>query len=322
MSANPDPIEMRVKSVTNEAQGINSWELVPVKGGELPPFTAGSHIDLHLSNGLVRSYSLTNTQDERHRYVVAINNDPQSKGGSRLVHEKLRAGDTLKVAPPRNNFELVENANHVVFIAGGIGVTPMWCMIQRLEKLGKSWELHYSTRTRVMCAFHDKLQELEKKKPGRVKLNFDQEPGGKMTDIKAVIASLPADAHIYCCGPNPMLKAFEEACASRPPANVHVEYFTAKAEAAVDGGYTVVLARSGKSFQVPPGKTILDVLLDSKIDAPFSCMQGVCGTCETKVLEGTPDHRDSVLTPDEQASGKTMMICCSGSKSDKLVLDM
>jgi tetrachlorobenzoquinone reductase len=323
MSAN-ESIEVLVKAVTNEAQGINAWEFQSVSGQELPPFTAGAHIDLQLSNGMVRSYSLCNSQDDRHRYVVAINKDPASRGGSKFIHETLRPGDRLKITPPRNNFPLVEDAKHVVFIAGGIGITPMFGMIQRLEKLGRSWEIFYSARVQEMCAFKSALEELEAKKAGRVHLNFDQAPGGKMLDLNALISRLPADAHYYCCGPNPMLKAFEGACAAagRPQVQVHVEYFTAKEEASVEGGFTVVLQRSGKSFEIPPGKTILDTLLDNKIDVPFSCMQGVCGTCEIKVLEGIPDHRDSVLTPDEQASNKTTMICCSGSKSPKLVLDL
>jgi vanillate O-demethylase ferredoxin subunit len=317
-----DRIDVRIKTINSEAQGINSLELIPAAGGELPPFTAGAHIDLHLANGLMRSYSLMNPQGERHRYVIAVNKDAASKGGSRFVHENLKAGGTLSITAPRNNFPLIETASRVVLIGGGIGITPLWCMIQRLEELGRAWELFYSTRTREMMAFRDRLEALEKKSGGRVHLNFDHEPDGKMFDLAAIVAAVPADAHLYCCGPTPMLQAFEAACKSRPPAQVHVEYFTAKEEAATEGGYTVVLARSGKTFTIPSGKTILDTLLDAKIDVPFSCMQGVCGTCETKVIEGVPDHRDSVLTQAEQAANKTMMICCSGSKSAKLVLDL
>ena len=319
-----DNIEVLVKSITHEALGINAWELRRPDGGELPPFTAGSHIGLHLANGMVRSYSLCNSQHERDRYVIAINRDPRSSGGSRFIHEALRAGDTIHISPPRNNFPLVENASHVVFIAGGIGITPLYSMIQRLEQLGCSWELHYSARVSQMCAFKAQLDTLEKKRPGRVHFNFDQEPGGRMTDLGALIAEAPADAHLYCCGPNPMLKAFEGAAQAlgRPPAQVHVEYFAAREEAVVGGGFTVVLARSNKRFDIAPGKTILDTLLDNRLDVPFSCRQGVCGACEVRVLEGVPDHRDSLLSPEEQASNETMMICCSGSKSPSLVLDI
>jgi ferredoxin-NADP reductase len=317
-------IDVIVKAITNEALGINSWEFRPVNGGELPSFTVGSHIDLRLSERLVRSYSLCNSQDDRHRYVVAISKDPQSRGGSKFVHETLKAGDKIKISPPLNNFALVEDAKHTVFFAGGIGITPIWSMIQRLESLGRLWEIHYSARTREMCAFKEQLDVLEKQKPGRVHFNFDQEPSGKISDLRALISETPAEAHLYCCGPTPMLKSFEAAARDigRSAANIHVEYFTSKEEAAVDGGFTVVLRQSNKSFVIPPGKTILDTLLDNNIDVTFSCMQGACRSCETTVLEGIPDHRDAVLSEGERESNKTMMICCSGSKSATLVLDL
>jgi ferredoxin-NADP reductase len=321
---NHDTIEVMVKSVTNEATGINAWEFRRPDNALLPAFTAGSHITLHLANGLIRNYSLCNSPKERHRYVVAVNKDANSTGGSKYIHDTLKPGDTLRISAPHNNFPLNEKARHSVLIAGGIGITPMFCMIQRLEELGHSWELHYSARTRQMCAFKEALEAIEQLKPGRVLLNFDQEPDGKMTDLKSVISNAPADADLYCCGPNPMLKAFEQSAkeVGRPDAHIHVEYFTAKEEAAVDGNFTVFLQKSNLSFDIPPGKTILDTLLDDNIDVPYSCMQGVCGACQTKVLEGIPDHRDAVLTDEERASNTTMMICCSGSKSPKLVLDL
>lgn len=317
-------IEVLVAAVTDEAQGIKSWELRRADGGELPPYAAGAHIELHLPNGMERSYSLCNSPEDRHRYVIAVNNDPNSRGGSRLLHETLKLGDRIRISSPLNHFPLVEDAQHVVFFAGGIGITPIWCMIQRLEALGRSWELHYSTRLRRTCAFKEPLEALESRKPGRVHFNFDQEPGGKMTDLKAVIAGVPPDAHLYCCGPNPMLQAFENAARSlgRPEGQVHVEYFTAKEKAALEGGYTVLLQRSGSSFLIPPGKTILEVLLDNSVDVAYSCMEGVCGTCEVRVLEGTPEHRDSILSNEERAANDRMMICCSGSRGAKLVLDI
>jgi ferredoxin-NADP reductase len=317
-----DQLELRVKSVTYEAQRINSLELVPLSDVELPSFTAGAHIDLHLPNGLRRSYSLVNPQRDRRRYVVAVANDLASRGGSRFIHEELRAGDVITTSLPRNNFELNEDAPHSVLIAGGIGVTPLYCMIQRLEDLERSWELHYSVRTRASCAFLAELQALEKIQPARVKINFSREPGAKVTDFAGLIQNLSANTHIYCCGPKTMLTAFEAASALRPPANIHVEYFSAKNEPAKKGGYTVVLARSGQSFEIPPSKSILEVLLDAGLDVPFSCMQGVCGSCEVEVLDGEPDHRDSVLTASERSAGKGILICCSGSKSKSLVLNL
>ncbi|CDO35240.1 PDR/VanB family oxidoreductase [Novosphingobium sp. KN65.2] len=317
-------IEAVVSAVVEQAQGIKTWEFRSADGRALPTFTAGSHIDLHLANGLSRSYSLCNSQDDADRYVVGIAKDPNSRGGSKFIHETLKEGDLIAISAPRNNFPLVEDADHVVLIAGGIGITPMYCMVQRLERLGRSWELWYSCRVKEMCAFREGLETLEASSPGRVHLNFDQEPGGKLTDLKAVIGAAPAGSHFYCCGPNPMLIAFEAAAneLGRPQDHVHVEYFAAKEEAALDGGFTVECRKSGIELVIEPGQSILDAMLDADIEIEYSCFEGVCGTCECKVLEGTPDHRDSVLTPEEHAENRRMMVCCSGSRTSRLVLDI
>ena len=311
-----------VRSLTVEAEDILSVELVAREGEALPPFTAGAHIDLYLAEGLSRSYSLVNPQQDRERYVVAVNKDPASRGGSRHVHEILRPGKVIEISEPRNNFALVEDAPHVVLVAGGIGMTPLWCMVQRLESLGRSWELHYSARSRRKCAYLRQVQSLEMEHPGRVHLHFDEEHGGAPVDLATLIASISAEAHVYCCGPVPMLKAFEQATAARAPNTVHVEYFSAKSAPAVAGGYKLVLARSDRTFEIGPGRSILEVLLEAGMDVPHSCTQGVCGACETKVLAGVPDHRDAVLSPQEIAACKTMMICCSGAKTKELVLDL
>lgn len=311
-------LRLRVQSATWEAPNIVSYDLRPLEAGELPAFTAGAHIDLTLPNALIRSYSLINPQSERHRYVIAVQKDRASRGGSKWVHENFRPGDILTVNGPRNNFALNEAAEKSLLIAGGIGITPIMSMIERLTALSRDWELIYCARKRSESAFTEKLESFG----SRVRYNFDEEPGGKMLDIAATVRAAPPEAHLYCCGPLPMLEAFEAATAGLPRSRVHVEYFTAKEPPAVAGGFKVVLAKSGKEFAVPPGKTILDTLLDAGLDIPYSCMEGVCGTCETRVLEGTPDHRDLILTEEEHAAGKLMMICCSGSKSAKLVLDL
>ncbi|HKI63548.1 MAG TPA: PDR/VanB family oxidoreductase [Burkholderiales bacterium] len=310
-------LRLRVKAVSWEAPSILSYELRPVDGGELPAFTAGAHIDLTLPNGLVRSYSLVNPQSERHRYVIAVQKDRASRGGSKWLHENVRVGDILAVNGPRNNFALDLNAENSVFIAGGIGITPILCMIEQLRTTGREWRLLYCSRTRDETPFLDLLE-----KESRVQLNFDHEPGGKILDIAAVVKATPGRAHLYCCGPVPMLAAFEEATKKLPRERVHIEYFAAKEPPAVEGGFKVVLAKSGRELLVPPGKTILETLRDIGLDVPHSCTEGVCGTCETRVLEGVPDHRDVTLTEAERASNKTIMICCSGAKSEKLVLDL
>ena len=322
MSAPEGTLQVRVKRISYEAESINSYELVAPAGDDLAPFTAGSHIDLYLSNGMIRSYSLVNDQAERNRYVIAVNKDAASRGGSRFIHETLRPGDVITISRPRNNFALRESASHSVLIAGGIGITPLLSMIRRLKTLRRSWELFYAARTRLTAAFLDELGALQSDTDTNLHLNFDAEPSGRMLDVAAIVRSAPADAHLYCCGPVPMLKAFEAATADRVSEQVHVEYFKAKEKPAAEGGFEVRLARTNRTIMVEAGKTVLDALLDAGIAANYACTEGVCGTCETRVLEGIPDHRDLFLKKEEQAANTTMMICCSGSKSTTLVLDL
>jgi vanillate O-demethylase ferredoxin subunit len=300
-----------------EAQGIVSVELRPAGGGDLPAFEAGSHIDLHLANGIVRSYSLSNSPDERHRYVVGVLNDRKSRGGSRYVHEQLRVGAMISISAPRNNFALDESAAHSVLIAGGIGITPISCMFGRLRALDKSAELFYCARSRSEAAFADRLLQ-----QAGASVHFDDEQGAP-PDLRSYLAGKPKDAHFYCCGPTPMLNAFESICAELGLPNVHIERFAAEKVEAVQGGsYVAELARSKQSITVPAGKSLLDALLDAGIAVDHSCREGVCGACETKVLEGEPEHRDGVLSKSERASGKTMMVCVSGCKGARLVLDV
>ena len=310
-------LRVRVAAAEPAAASVRRIELRAEDGGALPSFTAGAHIDLQLP-GMIRSYSLVNAQDERDRYVIAVNLDPRSRGGSRFLHEELREGAVLDIRGPRNNFPLEESAGTSLLIAGGIGITPLWCMIQRLEALGRDWRLVYCARTRRHAAF---VTELESFGP-RVRFHFDGEPGGTQLDLAALVDSAAPGTHLYCCGPVSMLQAFEKATAGRPAPEVHVEYFSAAQPRAVEGGYTVVLQRSGLQFEVPPGKTIMDTLIAHGFEAPYSCLEGVCGTCETRVIEGLPDHRDLVLSKNEREANRTIMICCSGSRTARLVLDL
>jgi len=314
-------LEVRLSAIRYEARGIHSFELCSMPGQELPAFTAGAHIDVHLPNGMIRSYSLANSPGEHHRYVIAVNRDPNSRGGSKYMHEQLKVGSVLRVTGPRNNFPLNEEADHTILIAGGIGVTPMRSMMMRLQTLGRSWDLFYATRDRQCTAFLAELSELHRVSTN-VHFNFDGEPGGQMLDIERVMRSAPPTAHVYCCGPLPMLAAFESAAASLPQEQIHLEYFAAKEQPAVSGGFEVELARSKRVIEVPQGKTILDALLENGVDVPYSCMEGVCASCETRVISGTPDHRDLVLSKTERAANDRMMICCSGSKSPVLTLDL
>jgi ferredoxin-NADP reductase len=315
-------MQVRVKRIGYEAESINSYELVAPGGGDLVSFAAGCHIDLHLPNGMIRSYSLVNEQSERKRYVVAVNRDDAGRGGSRLIHDTVRVGDIMTISHPRNNFVLQENASHSVLIAGGIGITPLLSMIRRLEVLGRSWQLFYAARTRFAAAFLDELHALRLGVHQNLHVTFDHAPLGRKLDIAAIVEDAPAEAHLYCCGPVSMLEAFEAATTERPADHVHVEYFKPRQKPAAEGGFQVKLARSGRTIMVQPGKTILSALLDAGVTANYACAEGVCGTCETRVIEGLPDHRDQFLSKEERAENRTMMICCSGSKSPTLVLDL
>lgn len=310
-------IDVRLADIRFAARDTNLYEFRHVDGQKLPAYEPGAHIDLVLPNGLIRQYSLIVPDAEPESYTVGIKRDPASRGGSRYIHDQLHVGKTLKISAPRNNFPLREDAEHVMLIAGGIGITPIWCMVQRLEKLGRSWTLYYSCRSRADTAFLEPLQKMPS-----ANFHFDDENEGKFLDIAKIVAEAPKDAHLYCCGPTPMLKAFEAATADRPPDQIHVEYFTAKAEPAKKGGFTVELARSGEEHFIPEGKTILQVLLDAGIDVDYSCELGICGACETRVISGIPEHRDAILSEEEQAENKRVMICCAGCKSDRLVLDL
>jgi ferredoxin-NADP reductase len=288
-------------------------------GGPLPPAEPGAHIGLHLPNGLERHYSLVIADEHPTSYTVGIKRDAASRGGSVWIHDHLRVGMTLPITLPRNNFPLQPDAAKTVLFAGGIGITPIYCMASTLRRLGRDVELHYSCRSRADMAF---LKELAGQ-PG-MHLHFADEGPSPFLPIGEIIAKAPKGTHFYCCGPGPMLAAFEAAGAAdgRPAEEIHVEYFTPKYAVDTSGGFTVELARSRREFQVPEGKTILTVLLEAGLDIPYSCEEGICGSCETKVLSGTPDHRDALLTEAEKTASKTMMICCSGAKSPRLVLDL
>lgn len=312
--------EVRVRRIGYEAERINSYELVLPAGGDLAPFSAGSHIDLHLANGMIRSYSLLNDPRERHRYVIAVNKDVAGRGGSSFVHDNLRAGHVIAVSEPRNNFALCEDAELSVLIAGGIGITPLLSMIRRLSALGRRRKLFYAARNRPAAAFLDELAALQR--DSDLHVDLDDERSGRVFDLAAIVNAAPVSAHLYCCGPVQMLEAFEAATADRPAGHVHVEYFQAREAPVTTGGFEVKLARSNRTIAVEAGQTILDALLAAGISANYACAEGVCGTCETRLIDGVPDHRDQFLSRDEQAENKTIMICCSGAKSSALVLDL
>ena len=311
-----------VHTLRHEAQDIISVALRPMPGENLPAFEAGAHIDLHLPGGLIRSYSLANDCKEKDRYLLGILKDKASRGGSRCVHEQLRVGMALTISAPRNNFPLHEEADHSVLIAGGIGITPILAMAQRLHALGRSFEVVYLARSQAAAAFCDALTALA----CPVHWHFDDQAGGppKLQDLLAQRAP-KGNTHYYACGPGMMLDVFEKICAELGYAHAHTERFTAATVKAADDArshYSVDLRKSGLTFEVNSGTTLHKQLIALKVNVPFSCEEGFCGACETRVLEGTPDHRDMVLSAAEQASNQVMMVCVSGCKSERLVLDL
>lgn len=312
-------LNMRVQAIRYEAQGVVSVEMRDADGAPLPPFSPGAHIDMRLSNGLTRSYSLCGAPEDHDRYTVGVLLDRNSRGGSRFIHEQLRVGQWLQVAAPRNHFALDEDATESVLVAGGIGITPMICMARRLAELGRSFTLFYCVRSRAEAAFAEQLADYG----DAVRFHVDEEKGCP-PDLRAMLAGRDTDSHFYCCGPAPMLGAFEDACMAHGYPNVHIERFAANptAESVQEAEYSVALERSGRSIVVPSGKSLLDALLDAGIGVEYSCREGVCGSCETVVIDGCPDHRDSVLSQSERDSNKTMMVCVSGCKGQRLVLDL
>lgn len=316
-------IPVRVRQMRQEADSVVSVEFETLDGSDFPRAAPGAHVDVILNDELRRSYSLTRAVTGGRSCTVAIHRDPDSRGGSAYVHERLRVGDKLRLSRPKNNFPLDEAAAQSVLIAGGIGITPILAMIRHLTETGGPWHLHYASRKRSAAAFLEEIEACLAASDGKGALttHFDDEAGGALIDIAAVIQAAP-EAHFYCCGPEPMLAAYEEAARDVARAQVHVEYFSSSEEVARDGGFDVVLNRSGKTLHVEQGQTILDVLIANKVMVPFSCTEGTCGTCETVVLEGRPDHRDMILSDEERQASATMMVCCSGSKSARLVLDL
>ncbi|WP_256219043.1 PDR/VanB family oxidoreductase [Variovorax sp. 770b2] len=322
-STTAPPIDLRLRQTRLEAEGIVSYEFVSAGDAPLPAFSAGAHIDLHLAGDKVRSYSLANAPFEAsadaslRRYLIAVQRDDEGKGGSAWMHATPRVGDVLRATPPVNDFALAEDAPHSIFIAGGIGITPVMSMLRQLDALGRPWRLHYASRSPAQTAFAEDVRTLD----GETRFCFASSRSERL-DIAAIVREAPPDVHLYCCGPPRMIDTFIDSCARRPPQTVHFERFAAAEAPATGGGYDVVLQRSGQRLTVVPGKTILDTLLDHGIDVPYACTAGVCGTCRTAVVDGQPDHRDDFLSDEEKHANTSVMICCSGARSGTLVLDL
>ena len=301
------------------AEGVISLTLADPTGAKLPAWAPGAHIDVLLDDTVVRQYSLCGSPGDQHNWRIGVLLDPGGRGGSRRVHETMNVGDAVAVRGPRNHFPLLA-ADRYVFIAGGIGITPMLPMLEAATDAGADWQLFYGGRSRESMAFIGELARYG----DRVTLWPEDTRG--MLPLDEILSSPSDGVFIYCCGPEGLLTATERQCAAWPVGALHVERFAAKPkpEAATEGdsAFEVVCRRSGVTVMVPPDKSIIDVLEENGVSVLSSCLEGVCGTCETAVLAGTPDHRDSLLTQEEREANEYMMICVGRALSDRLELDL
>lgn len=322
MSHSPT-LSVRVARKRVEAVDICTFELVAADASPLPAFSAGSHVDVQLPGGLTRPYSLCNDPTESHRYVIAVLRDPASRGGSRAMHEEVVEGQLLQISPPKNHFPLAHDARRHLLLAGGIGVTPILCMAERLANTGAHFDMHYCTRAPERTAFRQRIADSGF--ASQVCFHFDDGAAAQKLDLDAVLAHPSDGVHLYVCGPKGFMDAVLTTARGKawPQAQLHYEFFAGEAVSAEgDGSFEVQLASSGKVVAVEAGKTVVAALQDAGIDLPVSCEQGVCGTCLTRVIEGVPDHRDLYLTPEEQAANDQFLPCCSRAKTPRLVLDL
>ena len=314
------PIHVIVTRKTMETPDIAVFELRRPDGTPLPPFDAGAHIDLHLNNGLTRQYSLCNPPSETLRYLIGVLATADSRGGSRAVHA-LSEGDSLTIGAPRNLFAMDGSAPNSLLIAGGIGVTPLLAMAEHLHRSNRLFTFHYCTRSRGETAFIDRLSQAPY--ANRVLHHFDDERAHPL-DIARLVRDVPADTHLYTCGPRGFMDAVLSAAraAGWDESRLHSESFGGQTVASGQQEFEVLLARSGRSVRVGANQTVIEALNAAGVSIPTSCEQGICGTCLTPVLSGIPDHRDQYLTPDEQAAGDQFLPCCSRSLTPLLEIDL
>ena len=312
-------LQVRVTRKWLCAEGIAAFELAPV-AGELPSFQPGAHLDVHLPNGLVRQYSLTNGPGLTGSYRIGVKLESQGGGGSRYMHGSVHVGDVLDISAPRNNFPLRRDAARTVLIAGGIGITPLLAMAQTLARQGLIWELHYFARSGDHIAFGDMLDSLA----GGVTRHVGLTPEQTGDELGRILRSYAPMSHTYVCGPGTMIDAARSIAAEAgwPAEAIHFEYFKNESERDDSSAFEVTLGRRNQTLRIPAGVSLLDGLRNAGVDLPSSCEQGACGTCIATVLEGEPHHQDVYLNGSERAAGDRMLTCVSRAKSDRLVLDL
>jgi ferredoxin-NADP reductase len=315
-------ITLRVRRRAEIAVNALLLELESASGEVLPEWPPGAHLDIHLPSGLTRQYSLCGAREDRSTYVVVVLREPDGRGGSEEIYRELGVGTEFISSTPRDHFKLVD-ASEYVLIAGGIGITPIKAMVDELRARGARWHLHYGGRSREHMAFVDELVDL-----GGDNVSIVPQDVDGLLAVPAITGNLSPEAAVYCCGPAPLLDAVLTACAGAGASErLHFERFVAPSDGAgfvADGdtAFEVELRSSGVTLQVAADKTLLEVVQSVRPDVPFSCTEGYCGSCESVVLDGEPDHRGSLMTPEEHAEEGTMLICVGRSKSRRLVLDL
>jgi phthalate 4,5-dioxygenase reductase subunit len=320
MDATEQPPLMSLRVMRNDAiaEGIHLLELQDVTGKPLPKFSAGAHIAIRVPNGLMRKYSLCNDPAERGRYQVAVKREANGRGGSAYLIDNVRAGEELLVAPPVNDFKLPPRAQDFLFIAGGIGITPIMAMIRQVRAEKKRFRLFYCTRSPETTAFMEELSAAEF--AGQVTIHHDRGDPACSLDLKPIVAERRNREHLYCCGPRPLMETVRRMTDHWSSTAVHFEAFSeAETHKPDDKPFRVRLARNGKVVEVPVTKTILEVLRENGLDVPSSCETGTCGTCRSKLLAGEADHRDLVLADHERADH--IMICVSRARDEELTID-
>jgi vanillate O-demethylase ferredoxin subunit len=316
---NEETLKVIVRKREVQGADVVVLDLTRVDGGLLPVFDAGAHVDIHLAPGLIRQYSLCSDPANSAVYRLGVLKDPASRGGSVGVHDTLLEGAEVHISAPRNHFPLAGDARRSILIGGGIGITPMIAMAYALQAQGGDFELHYCGRSRTSSAFLEELQNAAF--AAQVHTHFDDE--GDRIELATVLGTAQAGVHVYTCGPAGFMDWIigQALNAGYPDAQIHREYFQVEVDSS-GASFEVVAARSGKTVSVAEGQTILQALAEVGIDIEISCEQGVCGTCLCDVLEGEPDHRDVYFTDDEKAANDAILVCCSRSKSSRLVLDI
>ena len=321
--SNLPTMAVRVARKQQEAVDICTYELVAQDGGALPAFSAGSHVDVHLPGGLTRQYSLCNDPTESHRYLIGVLRDPASRGGSAAMHDLVAEGQLLQISAPKNHFPLAHDASRHLLLAGGIGVTPILCMAERLANTGADFEMHYCTRSPERTAFHQRIAGAAF--APKVQFHFDNGAPEQKLNLAALLGAPASGVHLYVCGPKGFMDAVLNTAREKgwPEAQLHYEFFAGTVTPSdSDASFEVQVASTGKIVVVPKDKTVVQALADAGVVVQMSCEQGVCGTCLTRVIEGIPDHKDMYLTPEEQAANDQFLPCCSRSKSPRLVVDL